>query len=484
MQITRRIVLTTAAAAAATPAGAQTMADADILERAFRTLHPGLWRYNTPASLDRLFAVVRADLAAASAPADSWLALTRFTAAIRCGHTFVNPNNQIAAGEAFFAAGRNRLPFTYRWLSGRMIVQAPGPAEALRPGDEVLAIEDDAVPPLLPKLMALAAADGGADAKRRRLAELDKQELWPLADTALPILAPSAFGGHRASLTLARGARRLTAEVPLLTRAERIALRGSADIAPSNGPAWRSEVLADDSRFITMPTWSVYNSEWDWRTWLDAEVDAAIATRAPAIILDLRGNGGGTECGDHLLARMIDREVVRPDIRRKVRYRRTPVELNPYLSTWDRTFRDWGDQAVGPDADGYYRLTKWDTDTRGQVIAPRGPRYSGRLIALVDAVNSSATFQFANTVKANRLGVLVGEPTGGSLRGINGGGYFFLRLPGCGFTVDLPLVATFPAGPQPDAGVAPDVYVPTIASDLRVGRDRQRAAAIRLARTG
>lgn len=484
MTLSRRDALRGLAAfAAATPARATPRTDAQIVEAAFRALHPGLLRYNTEAQLAARFARLHRDLQGAPDAGAQWLALTTFTAGLRCGHTFVNANNQEGAGEAFFQAGRDRVPFTWRWLGGRMIVRDPGPVRDLSPGDEVAALGDRPTARLLSALMALAAADGGADGKRVRLAELDLQELWPLPDVALPRLAPRAFTDGRVTLTVRGPAGRLRQiEAPLLTRAERLAQRGSAEIAPPDGPAWTSEVLADRSRLITMPTWAVYNSRWDWRGWLDREVDAAIAERAPGIILDLRGNAGGTECGDELLARLIDREAVRADAQRFVRYRRTPADLNPYLTTWDRSFRDWGDQAVGPNTDGFYRLTKWDDDPRGTVIRPRGPRYGGRLVAIIDAANSSATFQFAQTVKTHRLGQLVGEPTGGNRRGINGGAYFFLRLPQCGLTLDLPLVATFPTTPQPDDGIAPDRLVHTRPSDLAQGTDPQRAAAIRLLR--
>ena len=47
------------------------------------------------------------------------------------------------------------------------------------------------------------------------------------------------------------------------------------------------------------------------------------------------------------------------------------------------------------------------------------------MVVLVNAANSSATFQFAKLVKDNQLGTLVGQPTGGNQRGINGGAFFF-----------------------------------------------------------
>jgi hypothetical protein len=484
--ITRRTLVAGLAAAAPATAvqAASARTDADILEAAFRALHPGLLRYNSPRQLDDRFARVRQAMAAASGPADHWRALSEFAAAVRCGHTFVNGANQEGRGLAFLEAGRDRLPFTFRWLHGRMVVLDPGPVAGLRPGDSVMRLGSAPTPPLLGELMAFAAADGGNDAKRVRLAELDGRELWPLPDVALPLLAPDAFGGATVVLTVrdAAGGAPRRLDAPLWTRAERVAARGSAAIAPPDAPAWRAETLAGGVRRLIMPTWALYNSRWDWRAWLDAEVDTAISTDAPAIVMDLRGNSGGEECGDHLLARMIDRDVVRPDARRFVRYRRTPPDLDRYLTTWDRTFRDWTADTQGPDGRGFYRMTRWDADDRGDVIRPRGTRYRGRLVALIDATNSSATFQFAQTLKTTRLGVLVGETTGGNRRGINGGAYFFLRLPESGFEIDLPLVATFPAKPQPDAGIEPDYPVAVTAADIARGRDPQLEAALKIAR--
>lgn len=94
---------------------------------------------------------------------------------------------------------------------------------------------------------------------------------------------------------------------------------------------------------------------------------------------------------------------------------------------------------------------------------------------LIDATNSSATFQFAQIVQQNKLGMLVGQPTGGSKRGINGGSFFFLRLPSSGIEMDLPLVGTFPATPQPDEGLTPDVLVTPTLDDIVKGTDPEMA---------
>jgi len=118
-------------------------------------------------------------------------------------------------------------------------------------------------------------------------------------------------------------------------------------------------------------------------------------------------------------------------------------------------------------ADGH----RFDDDAGGDVIKPSGKRFRGRVFLLIDATNSSATFQFAQAVKAHHLGTLVGEPTGGSQQGINGGAFFFLRLPHSGIEMDLPLIGTIPARPAPDAGVATDILMKRTAPDIAAGRD-------------
>jgi hypothetical protein len=73
---------------------------------------------------------------------------------------------------------------------------------------------------------------------------------------------------------------------------------------------------------------------------------------------------------------------------------------------------------------------------------------------------------------------LIGEPTGGNRRGINGGSFFFVRLPQSGLAFDLPLMATYPDAAQPDSGLLPDIEVLTSAEDIAHGRDRAVQTAL------
>jgi len=224
-----------------------------------------------------------------------------------------------------------------------------------------------------------------------------------------------------------------------------------------------------------MPNWALYISKWDWRGWLDNTLDELAGSRARGLVVDVRGHKGGLDCGDPIIARLIDRDLKLDSAQRRVRYRKTPADLDRYLDTWDNSFRDWDDDAVDI-GDGWFRLKSETED--GPVSPAKGPRFSGKVIVLTDSQNSSATFQCADRIQSRGLGQLVGQPTGGNQRGINGGAHIFLRLPGSGLEVDLPLIGCFSLTQKPDAGLTPDVRVDLTAQDIASGRDHVMEAAL------
>lgn len=114
----------------------------------------------------------------------------------------------------------------------------------------------------------------------------------------------------------------------------------------------------------------------------------------------------------------------------------------------------------------------------GGGATPKLPRFAGKVIVLTDASNSSATLQFCQMFRANGLGRILGETTGGNLRGINAEKFMFCRLPATGLEVDVPLVGFFPEGAPEDSGLVPDVAVVQTWRDIAAGRDAVMARAL------
>lgn len=478
----RRMLQITAGLACAAPWSAQAQAvsedwsaDVEILRSAWASLHPGLYRYNTPAAIsDRLDGLKRA-WASPRTFGQRFEALSRVTASVRCGHTYPSPYNSAADVVTALYPARGLVPFRFRWLDRRMIVTRDDSGTGrFAPGAEVVAIDSVPVQDLLDRLLPLARADGANDAKRTSLMEVRGDDGYETFDIHLPLLLPLKDG---ATFTLAGGAR---VSAPLLTLADRRAGRAPGAVVADDANPWTLEQQADGIAVLTMPGWALYDSTFDWEGWLGRVMDDLTGDGARGLIVDLRGNEGGEDCGDVIVSRLIDRDLPMSRDQRWVRYRRAPEALHSYLDTWDRSFLDWGDQAqASADRPGFYRLTRYDDGAETTVIAARGRRFTGPVAVLCDASNSSATFGFAQTIKQKGLAALIGQPTGGNRRGINGGAFFFLRLPASGLEVDLPLIASFPRDPQPDAGLQPDILVWPTPEDIALDRDAEMQAARR-----
>ncbi len=444
--------------------------DIAILRDAYETLHPGLYRYATPRQVSARFDALARAWARPQTQAEAYLSLSRFLATVRCGHTYANFYNQSEAVQVALFDNTRLVPFHFAWLGERMVVTANQSSDQrLHPGTEILSIDGVAAARILHTLMSFARADGGNDAKRRALLEVRGYDRYETFDVFYGLLFHPARQLRIRARSLDGRTHAFVADaIDLATR------RAAMHAAPRDEAAWTLSFPQPQTALLTMPTWALYNSDWNWRAFLDAGFVEMAQRGVVKLLVDVRGNEGGDDCGDEIIARLIDAPLQRQADERLVRYRQTPPRLDPYLDTWDDSFRNWGADAT-PGREGFYAL-RGDTD--GDSIAPKGPRFRGDVIVLTDAQNSSATFQFADCVQSNRLGRLFGAPTGGNQRGINGGAFFFLRLPASGLEADLPLIGRFARATRPDAGLTPDFMINLVAADIAAGRDAALEAAL------
>lgn len=449
---------------------ADLQADVAILRQAFTALHPGLYRYNTPAQIDAAFHALEVDFQRDRSLAEAYLAFSVFAAKVKCGHTYLNFHNQNkAVAEALFRSPS--VPFHFRWLGKRMIVTKSFARDAhLQPGTEVLAINGTPVAAILERLLTVARADGSNDAKRVASLEVQGRESIEAFDVFFPLFYPSKAPGMTLRLRGRTAKRPIEIVVPPVSPKERV-----ADGKAAEAGTFEFRLIDDRMAYLRMPTWALYNSKWDWKAFLAQSFETLARSGASDLVIDVRGNEGGNDVGGVIVSHLITAPAPRQPIKRLVRYRKVPDELAPYLDTWDPSFKDWGAAAI-EQGDGFYRLRRDADDDVGAAIAPALPRFAGRVWVLVGAANSSATFEFAQAIQQNHLGTLVGQPTGGNQRGINGGAFFFLRLPHSRLEVDLPLIGQFPDGNPPDAGLQPDVVVTPTVRDIAAGRDVEMEA--------
>ena len=463
-----------APSAASLAAAAELAGDVELMRDILGSLHPGLLRYNSPLQLDAAMAPFKRAFTTAPDLEQRFLALSRFLALLKCGQSRANVFNQAPAAAAELFDRKTRLPLTMRWIGDQMIVTASSVLrERLPPGTWIGAVNGVPSARMLATLLPAIPADGSNDARRRSLLGLRGQTPLETFDVLQGLVYGEPPGGvFRLDVRTPDGAIG-SVEVPALTMAERHAQLAAT---PADGVRWDWRIDEPGVAVLTMPTWALQDSAWDWRAWLRERLDElATDTAAKALIVDLRGNEGGLDCGHPVLERFLSADSVLP-MRRLVRFQTTPEHLNRHLDSRDESLRRLGAKARRFDS-RFFALPDSDAPLR-----PQGARLLLPLWVLVDAANSAATFSFAQRVRASGAGKLVGETTGGNLRGHNGGAFFFVRLPASGLEFDLPLIGSFPLQPAPDAALAPDVKVEVTAADIAAGRDRVLERALALAR--
>jgi carboxyl-terminal processing protease len=195
---------------------------------------------------------------------------------------------------------------------------------------------------------------------------------------------------------------------------------------------------------------------------------------APAIIFDVRGNGGGSTPGQ-LIRALMDRPW------------RDWIESTSALFP---LFRTYGEIFSPKDA---------ENDARGQgyleafaqyfnhpylmlpppLNQPENPIYTGRVIILADGSCGSACEDFVMPLKFSGRATVVGETTYGS----SGQPYIYDFRNGMGFRVSTKRMY-FPDGSEFEGvGIKPDVEIISTAADIKTARDPVLEKAIALARS-
>jgi hypothetical protein len=455
----------------------QSAQDVKILKRALLDMHPALTKYRSQIEIEAAFKRFEERGSAARNAGEMYLAATEMAAAIRCGHTWTNVLNQEGAARSILLESRDKLPFTMMLVANRWLVLASADA-AVDAGDEVLSVNGIESADMVATLMPYLRADGSSDGKRLRQLNHDRSDFSQM-DILWPLLSPPE--GGRYALTVRRPSGRLDElSVEAVTLAEREAALAAKGIKPPSD-AWQF-VIDGDTALMTLPTFSFWNSDFDWVAFIDTAFAELDARKIPHLVIDIRSNEGGDGAiGGEILEHLIGKPLQFIADQSTSAYERAPYITAKYMDTWDYSFFDRTGQVEKISegtAAGRYRFMP---NSKGlQTIKPSANPYKGKTYILISAENSSATFQFAKLVKESGAATLIGQATGGNQRGLNGGQLAWVVLPNSGVSVDIPLLAATYTATTPDASITPDVVVKPSFAAASADRDLEMEAVRRL----
>ncbi|HEV3471044.1 MAG TPA: S41 family peptidase [Pyrinomonadaceae bacterium] len=323
------------------------------------------------------------------------LATAELFASLRNGHTqFID--------RGLYGGASPQAPVAARVVEGRWVVTR-SLVEAVKPGDEILMVDDKPIEEFFRQSRKYIAA---SDERSARRSLFFRPYVWP----------------DRYTLTLGGGRR---------VSVDRAALKPAPQPSPETEGRWLKE---GELAYVKIPGFGEPRFEQKALEFVRRFKDAG------ALIIDVRGNGGGS----------------------------TPQELTKALM--GRPYRWWAEATPQTLAVLKYR-GEYHTNTMmtwgGETIRPGEPVFKGRLVILADGGCGSACEDFVMPFKDNGRATVIGERTAGST------GQPYLHDFGNGMMIVVGSIRTsFPDGsPFEGVGIAPDIEMPATVKDLMEGTD-------------
>ena len=453
---------------------AQAQEDLDVVRKSLEEAHGALYRFTPKPELDRKFDDLRARANREMSRREFFGLVNEFLVAIGDGHARADQDDSTTAelGRAL------RFPLNVVLEGTRLMVTSNATRDdsIIRPGMEITSVNGHSVDELLARIMPTIRRDGFIETGRRvTFGSSFPFRYWLNIDTSSRYaITARASNGATVSATL-----------PGVLAAER-----SANI--SNNPvntAYRASLgriagppenislrLVGDPQVALLKVRSFVGE--GFLASLDSAVALAVDRRIPAMILDVRGNSGGTDMfGAKLVSQFTDKSF------RYFDYIHL-TSIAPSFATWlPRTFESTR-AGTTPHPGGGYRV-KPELHEGVAEQAPAVRPFLGKLVVLIDGATFSTSADVTAVLRSMNRATFIGEETGGTYEGNTSGLNATVVLPNSRFKVFVQMYGYVNAV-RPGAkgrGTLPDIEVARKTEETLRGIDAALERALLVART-
>jgi C-terminal processing protease CtpA/Prc len=424
--------------------------------------------------MDRVFDAHRATLNRPMTKLEFLAVMAETLAQIRCGHTGLTPDSETQA------AATNARTFPLRMvIEGRRLVvmfnDTPDD-RTIRPGMEIIEINGRKSGEILAAILPKLATDGDIETcKRARLQRNFGQYYWFLIEQAgdFTVKARDATG------------KTVTARFAGVTVSERTKNQNpvNAEAQANIGKLdWSRENLS--LRFLKDPEIAEIRirgfSGRDYSQWIENTFKALQEKGTKALILDLRGNGGGADMyGAMLVSYLTDKPFRYFD---HIDVKTITPSFKEY-SDWHAEREGQLREGMSPNpAGGYFVTAKLHPGVAEQ--PPGKYPFLGKTLVLIDGGTFSTAADFCAVTHHLKRATFIGEETGGGYYGNNSGMQTIVTLPNSKARIRVPMYEYWNAVPGYDGkrrGTRPDHAVETKVANLLRGVDEQLEIALKVA---
>ena len=345
-------------------------------------------------------------------------------AALRCGHSFLSVSR---GTETFMREEALFLPLSVRIIDERLFAVGTRHAPGVVAGSEILAIQGRPSGELIRTLMATMSTDGRDQGRPRHDAER-----WFAAMYHTYIDTPDRF-----ELSLRRPGTDVVESLSVLAVRDSTYAKTAQGVVYDTVDAPYSSSFNDNHVVLAVPSF-IYSKPKAYDAFLADFFAELAARRIETLVLDLRGNYGGTPGPTVELFRyLIDRPL--PFF----------AQNNPiYLAPWKKPLR------------------------------PHPDAFGGRLFVLMDEAGFSMNSFLLSLLRHYRIGTLVGAPSAGGYRCSDAARGATLRNTGLRLKYSTRAFETAVTGQEAGIGIEPDIPVVQDLDDYLGGSDPVLEAAL------
>ncbi|KOY86405.1 hypothetical protein AD998_09835 [bacterium 336/3] len=451
--------------------------DVDIVKATWESVHAGLYRYNSKAQIERYFQEMYELIKTPMEQRQFFILLSQLNIKIRCGHTFVSyyNNKRIIKNNLYSSV---YLPFLFRVIDNKFVITHNLSENAsVQAGDEIVAINGFKIKTIIDSLLTVSKSDGENGLNK----QLDNISIYPnslnlkdycLFDIFFPLFFKKDINELNYTFEILSGKKKMQVTCQGLSKNTRLDLFTERyGKIPKDEESWYIKPINQNTVLFRIGDFTTYNWKFDFNKYLDSVFVHINQSGYQNLIVDIRQNeGGADDARDAVLSYLTSKPINGITTKRLYRYQSIPDSLLAYLDTWDDNFKKAKTDYVLTQK-GFHEHKNQKSTVK---VIPSNPNhFKGKIYLITDATNSSATFTMADIFKRNKLGTIVGEKTGGSQQGINGGEIFFLYLPNSEMEMDVPLIYQAPITQRKDEGILPDFEIKTTKNDISNSKDAQ-----------
>ncbi|WP_438989090.1 S41 family peptidase [Polaribacter sp.] len=448
----------------------------NILEEALTSMHPGLYRYNSPKQIEDIFDSIRSELPQEIEESEYMIRLAQIIQKIKCGHTYLNPWNLDSEVRNRLFGGKTYLPLGLEVIDGRFyITENASQKDIIKRGAELLSVNGVGMYLIYQQLKTVAKIDGNNTvAIDHYLSVWDyKTSNWHAFDIYLQLFHPLRDEFYTIEYQNYKNNKVGVAQLKAMSKNERannMSNKYGNQILERED--WKLDIVSTDLAIMKIGTFATWNfKNFDYQQWLANAFKKLDSLKIKKLAIDIRGNGGGlTEPANELISYLIDKPIAcREDEKVLIRTVKFAPELLPYINTGAKILESGlPEELYRDDSDGLYQLM---LPSDCSEIKPSKYRFKGERFIFGGPSNVSATYTLLDKANTYGFATFIGQESGGNLQGINGGEYAFFKLPYSKMEVDIPLKYFKPAISRPDSGVKPSVRIKKSQAEIEQNTD-------------